>query len=1033
MTCCSTNPSRDDHGGHNHGSVGAAACCSGGAQQTGNRSAGCGGAEKPSPAGEGDFDQCCKDASAERCDKSCIEGVAAYECQRACESEASNASSFEAGREHLMSEHVHQHDEEGKHTNLACTNHLHAAFERYNSYLESARCICRSVLMNQKEPCCARQPSKLSLFAKKGSRSAHDEKDKLISAEETRGLLTSDHGHGHGHGHDDGDCCGDSHGFGSSGNAIIAGDPVDIEKAAAHEHVLLSVSGMTCSGCGNKMAKTLRETLGVFNVRVNFVMGSADFDLDTTVIQVEELIRRVTRATGFQCSRLANSDQYIDVLMAKEAISEISANPPRGVVDVSPLGKKAARITYDPMVIGARSLVDSLGHFSKGLAPPNYQDPSATAERRRLNDMLIKTVVSAVFTIPVAVLAWGHTLVHDNAKAYVSLALATVVQAVAIPEFYIPAISSLIYSRTIEMDMLVVISITAAYVYSVVAFGFDIAGKPLETEEFFETSTLLITLVLFGRLVAAYARRRAVAAVSTRSLQPTTANLLEGKDHREIDVRLLQFGDSFLVMPHTKVPTDGKIVEGASEVDESMLTGESLPVHKSVGMPVIAGTINGSGILKCRLTRLPGKNTVTDIAGLVEEASNTKPRVQSLADRVAGWFVPIVSTVAAIVLIAWVVVCVKVRNAAGGDAVGTAITYAIAVFAVSCPCALGLAVPMVLVVAGGVAARGGVVIKSGDSTERAHSLTDVVFDKTGTITTGELDVLAVEVLSGERREILSMAKALVSDNKHPVSVSVAKYLENETADQRLENIRSVPGAGVEATLEHASLKAGNPRWLRVEQHPAVVNVVQQCMTPLCLTINGELVAVFGLKSNLRAEVRSVVEKLRDRNISMHIVSGDEHKAVEDVAASVGIPRQNVAARKTPAEKRDYVKSLMDRGKVVLFCGDGTNDAVAIAQADVGVQIGSSSDVTRATADVVLLSGLEGLIFLLDVSTASFRRIVFNFVWAAVYNVFAILLAGGAFVKVRIPPAYAGLGEIVSVLPVIIAALSMAGMKRSRFA
>ncbi|KMU90825.1 cadmium resistance protein [Coccidioides immitis H538.4] len=992
MTCCSTNPSRDDHGGHNHGSVGAASCCSGGAQQTGNRSAGCGGAEKPSPTGEGDFDQCCKDASAERCDKSCIEGVAAYECQRACESEASNASSFEAGREHLMSEHVHQHDEEGKHTNLACTNHLHAAFERYNSYLESARCICRSVLMNQKEPCCARQPSKLSLFAKKGSRSAHDEKDKLISAEETRGLLTSDHGHGHGH--DDGDCCGDSHGFGSSGNAIIAGDPVDIEKAAAHEHVLLSVSGMTCSGCGNKMAKTLRETLGVFNVRVNFVMGSADFDLDTTVIQVEELIRRVTRATGFQCSRLANSDQYIDVLMAKEAISEISANPPRGVVDVSPLGKKAARITYDPMVIGARSLVDSLGHFSKGLAPPNYQDPSATAERRRLNDMLIKTVVSAVFTIPVAVLAWGHTLVHDNAKAYVSLALATVVQAVAIPEFYIPAISSLIYSRTIEMDMLVVISITAAYVYSVVAFGFDIAGKPLETEEFFETSTLLITLVLFGRLVAAYARRRAVAAVSTRSLQPTTANLLEGKDHREIDVRLLQFGDSFLVMPHTKVPTDGKIVEGASEVDESMLTGESLPVHKSVGMPVIA---------------------------------------EQLQTASQGFKVLQTGSLAAIVLIAWVVVCVKVRNAAGGDAVGTAITYAIAVFAVSCPCALGLAVPMVLVVAGGVAARGGVVIKSGDSTERAHSLTDVVFDKTGTITTGELDVLAVEVLSGERREILSMAKALVSDNKHPVSVSVAKYLENETADQRLENIRSVPGAGVEATLEHASLKAGNPRWLRVEQHPAVVNVVQQCMTPLCLTINGELVAVFGLKSNLRAEVRSVVEKLRDRNISMHIVSGDEHKAVEDVAASVGIPRQNVPARKTPAEKRDYVKSLMDRGKVVLFCGDGTNDAVAIAQADVGVQIGSSSDVTRATADVVLLSGLEGLIFLLDVSTASFRRIVFNFVWAAVYNVFAILLAGGAFVKVRIPPAYAGLGEIVSVLPVIIAALSMAGMKRSRFA
>ncbi|WEW61602.1 heavy metal translocating P-type ATPase [Emydomyces testavorans] len=948
------------------------------------------------------------------------------------------SNTFEMSEKMPFSEHIHEHDEEGNHPTAPCTGHLRAAFERYNSYLESARCICRSVLGYQKEACCARQPSRISIFKAKGSHSTH-EKDKLALAEETRGLLTSDNGHNHDHDHDhdhdDSSCCADEHSHHGCGshtdeNAIIAGEPVDVEKSAAHEHVLLSVSGMTCSGCGNKLAKTLRETPGLYNVRVNFVMGSADFDLNTHVIGVEELIRRVTRATGFQCSRLANSDQYIDVLMTKEATAQLSAEMPHGVVDVTPLGKRAARITYDPLTIGARSLLASLGAYSRGLAAPNYRDPSATAERRRLIDMLVKTVVSAVFTIPVAVFAWGHTSVHNNTKAYISLALATVVQAVAIPEFYMPAISSLIYSRTIEMDMLVVISITAAYVYSIVAFVFDIKGTPLETVECFETSTLLITLVLFGRLVAAYARRRAVAAVSTRSLQPTTANLLEGKEHREIDVRLLQFGDSFLVMPHTKVPTDGQIIEGSSEVDESMLTGESLPVLKSVGMPVIAGTINGSGNLKCRLTRLPGKNTVTDIAGLVEEASNTKPKVQSLADRVAGWFVPVVSAVAVIVFIAWVIVQIKLRKSSGGNAVGTAITYAIAVFAVSCPCALGLAVPMVLVVAGGVAARGGVVIKSGDSTERAHKLTDVVFDKTGTITTGELDVVATEVLIGDRREILSMAKALVSDNKHPVSVSVAKYLETEIADQRLENVRSVPGAGVEATLDHASLRAGNPRWLQVEHHPAVANIVQQSMTPLCMTINGDLVAVFGLKSNLRSEVRAVIRTLQQRSIAMHIVSGDERKAVEDVAVSVGIPKENVAARKTPAEKRNYVKNLMDQGKIVLFCGDGTNDAVAIAQADVGVQIGSSSDVTRATADAVLLSGLEGLVFLLDVSRAAYRRIVFNFFWAAVYNLFAILLAGGVFVKVRIPPAYAGLGEIVSVLPVIVVALSMGGMKRS---
>ncbi|KAK5143878.1 hypothetical protein LTR04_001741 [Oleoguttula sp. CCFEE 6159] len=726
---------------------------------------------------------------------------------------------------------------------------------------------------------------------------------------------------------------------------------------------------------------------------------------------------------------MSSNVQHIDLFMSTPSAKEISRNLPSGITEVDVLDKQTARITYDPTIIGARSLVDALHLFTTGLAPPRA-DSSVSGGRRRLYDMLIKTTLAAVFTIPVLVLAWGDTLVLDRTRGYVSIVLATLVQALSVPEFYQPAISSLVYSRTIEMDMLVVISISAAYVYSVVAFGLSMAGKPLDTKAFFETSTLLITLVLLGRLIAAFARMKAVAAVSMRSLQASSAVLVEDQGTRELDARLLQLGDRFMIMPHAQIPTDGQIIEGESEVDESMLTGEALPVAKRVGAQVIAGTINGSGTLTARLTRLPGKNTVTDIANLVEEASNNKPRIQELADRVAGYFVPVVAAVALVVIIVWVIVSLRVRDESSGKAVSTAITYAIAVLAVSCPCALGLAVPMVLVVAGGVAARDGIVIKSAESTERAHRVTDVVFDKTGTLTLSELDVAAEEVFSSDPGLALSLAMSLVRDNKHPVSMAVAKHLnKQEQQSIRLMDVRVIPGAGVEATWVASSLRAGNPNWLKVNQVPEVARLIEQGMTTLCILKDSELLVVFGLRSTLRPETATVIRELQDRKITVHLVSGDEEKAVHDVGAAVGIARDNVAARRSPAEKRLYVQELMDHGKEVLFCGDGTNDAIAIAQANVGVQMGTSSDVTGATADVVLLSGLEGVLFLLDVSKASYRRIVLNFVWSGIYNVIAILLAGGAFVRVRIPPAYAGLGEIVSVLPVIIAALSMSGMKR----
>ena len=644
----------------------------------------------------------------------------------------------------------------------------------------------------------------------------------------------------------------------------------------------------------------------------------------------------------------------------------------------------------------------------------------------------LNTISSAIFTIPVVVLAWSNNPVSYSVKSIISLVLATVVQAFAIPEFYIGALKSLIYSRIIEMDMLVVISITVAYGYSVVAFGLIHAGHKLEQGEFFQTSTLLITLVLLGRWLAAIARLKAISSVSMSSLQAQTATISDASGKTtNIDARLLQFGDILVISPHTAVVTDGVIIEGSTSIDESMITGESIPVARTVGEAVIAGTLNGPSMVKVRLTRLPGKNSITDIAKSVENALGAKPRIQGLADKIASWFVPAVVGISIVVFAIWLGVAFGIRKQNGGDAVGTAITYGIAVLAISCPCALGLAVPMVLVIAGGISAQAGVIITQGDVIERAYKVTDVVFDKTGTITTGDLSIARVKITCSAYTddEMQGLVKTLTVGNDHPVSRAVAKHFTSTTATVlNLTNIKSIPGSGISAEWGGRIVEAGSSRFLQIEDDARIMELTNQGMTVFGVAIDSQLCLIVGLQSTIRSEARTVISKLSQRQISCHILSGDQALAVDCVASAVGIPSQRAASRRSPAEKQAYVKSLMDDGKTILFCGDGTNDAAAVAQANVGVQIGSASDVTRATADAVLLGGLEGILTILNVSKRSYRRILFNFAWSVVYNLFAILLASGAFVKVRIPPAYAGLGEIVSVLPVIVAAMSLVWRK-----
>lgn len=807
----------------------------------------------------------------------------------------------------------------------------------------------------------------------------------------------------------------------SSGSLLRKRKVKDLEAGLFGQHALFKVSGMTCTGCAKKVINSLKGLEGLSSVKVTFVTSTVEFDYDPDVCDISAVTARLIKETGFAFSLIKRDHQSLVVRAERDDFGKVEDL----VEMIEKLGKQTYKITYDPLSIGARDIF-------KGVPGVTLADDVLDAhksEKRQLYSLLWKTIVSAVFTIPVLVLAWADVDVSYSTSSITQLVLATCVQAVAVPEFYVRALKSLIYSRVIEMDMLVVISITAAYVYSVVAFGLTHAGHDLEQGEFFETSTLLITLVLFGRLLATAAKLKAFSAISVRTLQTNSAILVENESTSEIDSRLLQYDDIFLVKPHGKIVTDGVVVEGESTVDESIITGESTAIRKTVNDVVIAGSLNGPSPMKVKVSRLPGDNSIADIAELVENALAEKPKAQDLADTIAAYFVPVVIFISLLVLVIWIIINLKVKSKSGGAAFSSAITYGIAVMAISCPCALGLAVPMVLVVAGGVAARKGVLIKSSSVLERGCKITDIVFDKTGTLTSSALVVENAEFYPCDYSTaiIKTLVDELTKENDHPMSVAMKKYLENLNDRAQLAiptNIESVPGSGIRGSWNGKKIMVGNMFWLNVSERPQVLSLLKQNYSIVCATIDDVLVASFCMKAPLREEADGVIERMRSKNITCHIVSGDNANAVTAVANSVGIPFENIRYQYSPMQKLEYVLELMRKGKKVLFCGDGTNDAVAVAQATVGVNIGSSSDITLATADVVLCGGLEGINQLLGVSRRSFRIISFNFVWAFVYNLVAILAAAGAFVNFRIPPAYAGVGEVVSVLPVIFAAMTL---------
>ncbi|XXG98119.1 hypothetical protein Hte_004439 [Hypoxylon texense] len=1045
---------------------------------------------------DGCQDSCCdvQEAAEEKDDCSASDDLPHDTCKDACCSTESKPNAAEPpcceGKQkpccdatcidRLMLRETSDEVQQGDSTTTASTRSREKTVrERYETRLAALGCLCRALIALGQESCCAssevssverKRGPKKNLRSKsrekptttcnnpKGARKSSDSafrrskscKKGCCGEAKKRPSITP--------GKEASSCCSDSSGpkkgccqqdKGMAIEHVVEKDGsndikiTNLEKGlSGSERVVLGISGMTCTGCETKLQQTLNKVTAVNNLKTSLVMGRVEFQLDLSSATPEDIVKHIERTTEFKCDRIATHGSTIEVIPAEGAKQFIKQPMPLGVENVDIIDDQTVRITFEPEIVGARDLINKGFQAPLTLAPPQA-DPSLAAGSKHVRHMGWMTLASALLTIPVLVLAWAPLDEHPVTYGSVSLALATIVQAFIAGPFYPKALKSLIFSRVVEMDLLIVLSTTAAYVFSVVSFGYLAGGQPLSTGDFFETSTLLVTLIMVGRWVSALARQKAVESISIRALQaPTSIVISPDGTEVEIDARLLQHGDVFKVVPHTQAPTDGVVLSGTTEVDESMLTGESRPVEKQPGSVIIAGSLNGSGTVTARLTKLPGENTISIIAGMVDDAKLSKPKIQDLADRVASYFVPVVISLTIAVFIIWVAVGIRVQGKSGSEAVTQAITYGITVLIVSCPCAIGLAVPMVIVIACGVAAEKGLIFKASEAVEVAHKTSHVVFDKTGTLTEGKLSVATEEYPLGNNEAITPKILGLLADVNHPVSLAVTAHLKDRAVRAaKVDEVKSLPGKGVQGYVDGLLVKAGNSRWLGVASNPRVRAVLSQGHTAFCVTVGPELQAVYGLADTIRADAASTVAELQKRNIAVSMLSGDDDGAVRAVASAVGIPPENTKSRCSPSDKRAYIQELLAANQsgtdgqkkqpVVVFVGDGTNDAVALAQATIGVHVNSGTDVAQSAADVVLMRpSLAGLLAMMDVSRAAVRRVAFNFGWSAVYNVFAVLLAAGAFVPAgkggdaRIPPEFAGLGELVSVLPVVVVAVSL---------
>ena len=777
------------------------------------------------------------------------------------------------------------------------------------------------------------------------------------------------------------------------------------------KEISLPITGMSCAMCVNNIEQGLRKADGVDEVHVNLATEKAAIQYDASKVDMRDLVSQIEKSGyGVATASIDLPITGMTCAMCQKNVSR-ALNKADGVISAHVnLASEKANVSYLPGATRRGDLVNAVEDAGYGVidtsASDAPEDHEAAVRQAEIDRQARLVKIGAVFTIPLTVLSMTRHFAHqvpfimDNFAfltqdiwLFIFGALATPVMLMLGRQFLSGGSRSMHHGHA-NMDVLVAMGSIAAYVYGIIVllgilFGFsEVVGKL----DYFESTAVILTLVTLGKLLEARAKGRTSAAIKKLiGLAPKTATLLSDGKEKSIPIDEVAPGDLLLIKPGERVPVDAIVNEGRSAVDESMLSGESMPVSKSTGDEIIAGTVNQHGRLIAEAQRV-GKDTVLgQIIRLVEAAQGSKAPIQAIADRVSAYFVPLVILLAIITLLGWLTI--------GGADLPTAILNMIAVLVIACPCALGLATPTAIMVGTGRGAESGVLFRNSESLERTKALGTILLDKTGTITAGQPTVTEViPMRDSDAESVLRFAAAAEAGSEHPLAAAVLDKARSQAIDPLpLDSFDALPGRGVRASIAGQTVLVGSAALMRengVETSALDADVNRlgrEARTVALVAVAGRLIGALGIGDPLKPSSPAAIAALKARGLDVAMITGDNQGTANAIAQAVGIER--VYADVLPADKAAVVKKLQDRGEKVGMVGDGINDAPALASADVGFAIGTGTDIAIEAGDVTLVSGdMTAVVAALDLSRRTMRTIYQNLFWAFIYNIVLIPVA-----------------------------------------
>lgn len=797
----------------------------------------------------------------------------------------------------------------------------------------------------------------------------------------------------------------------------------------------LKVSGMSCAACAARIEKGLNQLDGVKAANVNLAMERVNVEFDDSQLDPGQ-IDQVVEKLGYRIIKETAPDQAkVNLKIAGMTCAACSARIEKKLNSIEGINSanvnlttERAAIDYDPGKVKVSEMLNAiklLGYEAEKLEEVS-RDREAQEKEREIRNLRSLLAISIALSLPLllsmllSVLRLdiaGLSFVHNQ---YFQLIVATPIQFIIGARFYQQSYYAL-KSKSANMDVLIAMGTSAAYFFSLYNVFFEETIMGMMKNLYFETSAIIITLILLGKYLEAVAKGKTSEAIKKlAALQAKTARVIRNGTEEDMPIEEVELGDIVVVRPGEKVPVDGKIVEGHSSLDESMLTGESLPVDKKAGDLVFGATINKFGMFKLEATRVGKETALAQIIKMVEDAQGSKAPIQKIADQVAGVFVPVVLGIAVITFLVWYL---------GGNGINQALISAVAVLVIACPCALGLATPTAIMVGTGKGAENGILIKGGEHLETAYKLNAVVLDKTGTITKGQPELTDVLSLGQfEPNEILRLASIAEKSSEHPLGEAIyAKGREIYGQLKDPEYFEAIPGRGVRAVINHQETLVGT-RKLMLDQgieigsvEATITGLEDQGKTAMLMAIDNKLQAILAVADTLKESSQEAIADLKKMGIEVYMITGDNRRTADAIARQVGIT--NVFAEVLPENKAEEVEKLKAGGKIVAMVGDGINDAPALATADIGMAMGTGTDVAMEAADITLMRGdLRTIPASIRLSRQTMRKIKQNLFWAFIYNIIGIPFAALGMLN----PVIAGGAMAFSSVSVVTNSLSLKG-------